>query len=80
LRLRLYAFQTDILRFLSHLEVPFTKNQVERDLRIMKFKQKISGGFRSPKGASDFLYSLGVLIGKKAGLESVGADRICSLR
>jgi transposase len=54
LLLRLQSYQTDVLRFLTQVEVPFTHNQAERDLRMMKLKQKISGGFRSPKGASDF--------------------------
>jgi len=69
LLLRLHAFQADVLRFLSHLEVPFTNNQAERDLRMMKLKQKISGGFRSPKGASDFACIRSVLsTARKQGL------------
>ena len=43
-----------MLRFLTDLEVPFTNNEAERDLRMMKLRQKISGGFRSGKGAENF--------------------------
>ena len=44
----------DTLRFLRDPTVPFTNNQAERDGRMMKLRQKISGGFRSLQGAMDF--------------------------
>ena len=44
----------DVLRFLSDPTVPFTNNMAERDGRMMKLRQKISGGFRSMEGAEDF--------------------------
>jgi transposase len=47
LLLRFQNFRGDVLRFLIQPDVPFTNNQAERDLRMMKCKQKISGGFRS---------------------------------
>ena len=54
LLLRLAGRKADVLRFLNDPRVPFTNNQAERDLRMMKVKQKISGGFRSLQGAMDF--------------------------
>jgi transposase len=52
LLLRLTTRKDDVLRFLP--AVPFTNNEAERDGRMMKVRQKISGGFRSQNGASDF--------------------------
>jgi transposase len=65
---RLRDHKADVLRFLSNPEVPFTNNQAERDGRMMKLKQKISGCFRSVRGANDFLV-IRTLIGtaKKQG-------------
>jgi Transposase IS66 family/Family of unknown function (DUF6444) len=52
--LRLFHYKQDVLRFLHDPAVPFTNNDAERDLRMMKCKQKISGGFRSMQGAEQF--------------------------
>ena len=54
LLLRLATRKQDTLRFLRDPTVPFTNNQAERDGRMMKLRQKISGGFRSVEGAVDF--------------------------
>ena len=54
LLLRLTTRKQDTLRFLHDPTVPFTNNQAERDGRMMKVKQKISGGFRCLDGATDF--------------------------
>jgi transposase len=54
LLLRLSTRKSDVLRFLTDPSVPFTNNLAERDGRMMKLRQKISGGFRSEHGAKDF--------------------------
>jgi len=40
--------------FLHDFRVPFDNSKSERDLRLMKLKQKISGGFSTAKGARHF--------------------------
>ena len=52
--LRLRDFKNCVFRFLEKQDVPFTNNQAEQDIRMMKVKQKISGGFRTPQGAKTF--------------------------
>ena len=51
---RLSKRQEEVLEFLYQVEVPFDNNLAERDVRMTKTKQKISGCFRTEKGAHCF--------------------------
>jgi len=51
---RFIEHKEKILRFLRDLRVPFENNQAERDIRMMKLQQKISGTFRTTRGAEAF--------------------------
>ena len=54
LLMRFQKFKDDVLRFYTNLDVPFTNNLAEQDIRMMKCKQKISGSFRTFQGARVF--------------------------
>ena len=54
LALRFQTYKAAYLLFLNDLDVPFTNNEAERDLRKTKVRQKISGCFRTEAGAENF--------------------------
>jgi transposase len=63
-----------ILAFLSVPQVPFTNNQAEQDIRMIKVRQKISGSFRTLKGAQVFATIRGFLsTARKQGINLLQA-------
>ena len=71
---RLKKFKRETLRFWDDYDVPFTNNRAEQDLRMMKVRQKISGGFRTMAGAENFATTRSYISSaKKQGLNILAA-------
>jgi hypothetical protein len=58
---RLNRYKKAVLAFLADPAVPFDNNQAERDVRMVKTRQKISGTFRSDHGPQTFCRLRGLI-------------------
>jgi transposase len=71
---RLARRPDDVRRFAYDFSVPFDNNLSERDVRMVKIAQKISGGFRTTEGAKNFLAFRSYLsTAGKQGVNRLGA-------
>jgi transposase/uncharacterized coiled-coil protein SlyX len=73
---RLSRYRDDVLRFATDFSSPFDNNLAERDLRMVKLQQKISGCYRTEAGATNYLAIRSyVSTVRKQGINAFGALR-----
>ena len=73
---RIRKYQKEYLAFMYDFNMTFTNNQAERDIRMIKVKQKVSGGFRTEDGAKRFLKIRGFL----STMNKQGKDILSSIQ
>ena len=71
---RFQDLKLDVCRFVYDMDVPFTNNQAEQDIRNVKVKGKVAGCFRTVGGAGDYLRLMSYIsTGRKHGVTSFAA-------
>lgn len=71
---RLMARKASVCLFIRDFNVPFDNNQAERDVRNVKTKTKVSGCFRTERGAQDYLDIMSYIsTGRKHGVSAYEA-------
>ena len=61
LQKRLLKYKNSVFKFMHYPDLPFHNNSSEQAIRIAKIKQKISGGFRTKKGAQNYSILLSII-------------------